>query len=114
MSDFTSFVKRIGCRIPDTNLRREVEDELLDHLEAAALGLHARGLSLEDARVLAMQQFGDPDEIGKEFGRVHNGIKWCGKWKRRTMFSVSRWLTPTGVAQYVGVQQQVADRLLGA
>lgn len=76
MSNFTSLVKCIGSHISDPNLRREVEDEVLHHLETTALRLHARGLSLADANEQAMKQFGDSYEIGKELGRVHNGIKF--------------------------------------
>lgn len=54
VSDFTSFVKRIGRRIGDANCRAEVEEEILDHLEAAALKLQEQGFSLEDAKELAM------------------------------------------------------------
>ena len=76
MSDFTSFVKRVGRHISDASHRREAEDELLDHLEAVALQLQRQGFSLEEAQERAMQQFGDPDVVGKGLGRVHNGIKF--------------------------------------
>lgn len=72
--EFSSFVRRVGSRIASAHQQREVEEEILDHLEEAALDLEARGMSPDEARRAAMVRFGDPDQIGKELARVHSRI----------------------------------------
>ena len=73
-SELAAFIKRVGSRVAAERERRAVEDEIHDHLVEAALELEARGMSSEEATRSAMQQFGDPDLIGRELARVHNPV----------------------------------------
>lgn len=73
-SELTAFVKRIGSRVAAAQERQAVEEEILDHLVEVATELEGRGMSSEEARRSAIQQFGDPDLIGRELARVHNRI----------------------------------------
>lgn len=76
MPDFTTFIQSLTGHLSSPDHRREIADEMRDHLEEAALDLQAQGFSPDEARTLAMQRFGDPETIGKELGRVHNRIQF--------------------------------------
>jgi hypothetical protein len=51
-------------------------NELESHLRDSVATLQTRGLSAEEAFLIASRRLGRPEEIGPEFGKVNTGIIW--------------------------------------
>jgi hypothetical protein len=56
--------------------RSENLDELESHLRDSLAMLQTRGLTTEEAFLLAARRLGRPEEIGSEFGKVNRGSVW--------------------------------------
>lgn len=73
MCEFRSFSQRVGSRIRDAHYRTEVEEEIEQHLEMAAMELQSQGMSPEEARAEAIRSFGDPEVVGDLLQRTGRG-----------------------------------------
>lgn len=69
VTDFPRFLARIGSVIPDYTYRTEIEEEVLDHLESAAAHWEEQGMKPAEARRRAIEEFGDPEGIGRMLAR---------------------------------------------
>src|SRR5438105_3029435 len=78
------------------SLRQHVRQELAEHLRDAAAVHRAAGLSEEEARNLALEDFGKPDEVRTELEATHGHrlmavvIDKAIEWKEMTM--KAKWL----------------------
>lgn len=54
--------------------RESIENELNDHIEDSINDLMDEGLLFEEAEEVALQQMGDPKELGKLLNKEHNPI----------------------------------------
>lgn len=73
--EFIATVTRQVRFLPD---REQIGHELMDHLDDSAADLQEfEGLSKQDAYAQAVENMGDPGEIGRELNRAHNTV---GNW----------------------------------
>lgn len=70
MDEFGDFLRRVGARVTDFRRRRDVLDELLDHLQQAAADLEAGGMPAAEARRQAIRALGDPEALGRSLERA--------------------------------------------
>ena len=63
MTIIKSILRRLGAPVRSEAAGREIEDELLFHIEMRARDNNAAGMSPEDAVADAMRRFGDFDQI---------------------------------------------------
>jgi hypothetical protein len=63
MTTIKSILRRLGAPVRSEAAGREIEDELLFHIEMRARDNGAAGMSPEDAVADAMRRFGDFDQI---------------------------------------------------
>ncbi|MDA2386026.1 VanZ family protein [Bacillus cereus] len=67
MKDFENYIE---CIVKNTNLDRSTQEELalelLDHLTSLKEEYIKKGMSIDQAKQLAIQHFGEPDSIGGE------------------------------------------------
>jgi hypothetical protein len=63
MTTIKSILRRLGVPVRSEAAGREIEDELLFHIEMRARDNSAAGMSPEDAVADAMRRFGDFDQI---------------------------------------------------
>ena len=68
-------VARLLALFRKRNLDRELEDEVLAHLELAEHDAIAAGLTPEEARYTARRSFGGIDQM-KEAHRDRRGVRW--------------------------------------
>jgi predicted permease len=66
---------RLKALFRSAPFEREIEDELREHLESRAGQLAARGVPLEEARLIARRELGNPTSI-KEQSRDAVGVRW--------------------------------------
>ncbi|WP_040548535.1 permease prefix domain 1-containing protein [Pedosphaera parvula] len=55
-------------------------DELEVHLRDSVNTLEAKGLSTEEAFLIAVRRVGQPTELDKEFGKVNSETVWLSRW----------------------------------
>jgi predicted permease len=73
--NFRSQVARLVALLRGRKLDREVNDEILAHLELAELDARAAGLMPEEARQAARRNFGGIEQM-KEDHRDHRSVRW--------------------------------------
>ena len=56
----------------DPGKEREILGEMRSHLEDAIAEMQAEGLGTDESFAVALQEFGDPREIGRMLGRQHS------------------------------------------
>jgi len=65
-------------------LRPQDAEELESHLQESIADLETKGLSDEEAFLIAARRLGDGESLGREYGKVHRG----GLWLRRIFWMV--------------------------
>lgn len=68
MTDWTGgFISQLLSKIPERAYRRRLEQELKDHLEELAANFLEQGLSLTEARAMALERLGSPEELAEQY-----------------------------------------------
>lgn len=71
------YLKKLTRQINATNERREIWQEYLDHIEDHKEALMAQGYSEKEAEKTALNQLGDPTDVGRQLNKVHRtGLDW--------------------------------------
>ena len=70
-NEFLETVKKQVLYIFD---RQDIIDELSQHIEDSIMDMVDDGIQYLDAEKIAIQQMGDPKEIGKQLNKEHNPV----------------------------------------
>lgn len=66
------YLEAVCCHIRDKKIREQTREELLSHIEEAALELISNGVSQEEAYQRVVQNMGAAEETGCKLGEVHS------------------------------------------
>lgn len=68
------FLRLITKQIQYVFDRKDIEEELNQHIEDSILDMIDDGIQYLEAEKIAIQQMGDPKEIGKQLNKEHNPV----------------------------------------
>lgn len=71
MVDLTTYLKNLTRCIENRDVRSEIRQEFLDHIEDQKEAYMESGMSEEEAEREAVRQMGEPEEVGMELNRIH-------------------------------------------
>jgi predicted permease len=95
MNALRTFVGRLAAVVRSRQHDREIDDEIASHLEEAADEYVARGLSREDARLLAARDFGGITQA-KEIHREVRSFTWPDDLRQDVSYSFRRLIKDPG------------------
>ena len=98
MKELESYLNRICRAVGGTeSLRKHVREEIEEHLLATVERYEAEGIPREEAARKAIEEFGGPENIGKELHDVHDKglmaliVARAMEWKEQTMKTGWKW-----------------------
>ncbi len=89
MTALRRFFSRLVAVVQPRTHDREIDDEIASHLEEATDDYVARGLSREDARLVAMRDFGGITQT-KQIHRDVRSFTWPGNVRRDLKYAFRR------------------------
>ena len=83
----SDFMKRMERHIMDKPARCEVAEEIKNHIMEQKEAYIKAGLPPTEAEDMAVEQMGDPDEIGRMMNKVYRP-----KWEWKALFYIAFWM----------------------
>lgn len=75
--DVTSYITLLGREICDRQIRKEIQQELQDHIMDQAEAYIKEGMDMKNAYAKAVQDMGEPEEVGRQLNEIHRKyIDW--------------------------------------
>lgn len=107
------FLKIVSKQIHFFLDREKIEKELSDHIEDSTLDLMEEGYSKEEAEQIAVNQMGNPTEIGKYLNCEHHPIIGY-LWFISTIVSVVMLISliPTGISAVSGLWEMLTPTVV--